>query len=418
MTNKVQNLKGFRDFLPKEMRIRKRVTNILEEVFESFGFEPIETPSLEYADVLLGKYGGEADKLVYTFTDNGGRDVGLRYDMTVPTAKVLTMYRDRIKLPFKRYQIQRAWRADKPQKGRYREFTQCDIDILGSGSPLADAEIIAIIYTALSRIGFRKFTIRVNSRQVLFGILEQVGISEKEKQLSVLNSIDKLDKKSIEEIQKELQEKGFRQSLITNLFQEIKDAKPDENLQKVLELAKNMGVREGFIQFDPTLARGLDYYTGSIFETVVEEPKIGSITGGGRYDQLIRQLGGPDVLATGTTIGLDRVCDVIMELGLDIGVGDDKVLVTVMSNDLVSQSLQVADILRSEGVDALVYPNLEDNLSKQLSYADGKGFQYVIIVGLEEVQKEVVQIKDMKSGTKKDVRMDQIINWVKEKIYG
>jgi len=196
MNNKAQLLKGFRDFLPEQMRVRNYVLSVMEEVFESFGFEPLETPSLEYTQTLLGKYGQETDRLVYTFKDKGNRDVGLIYDLTVSASRVLAYYKDRIKLPFKRYQIQKVWREDRPQKGRYREFTQCDFDIFGTASPLADAEIVAIIFEVLRRLKLEKFVIRINSRQVLFSMLEKLGIKEAKQQQAVLQSIDKLDKKS------------------------------------------------------------------------------------------------------------------------------------------------------------------------------------------------------------------------------
>ena len=313
---KTQNLKGFRDFLPEQARVRRYVQNVLEQTFQSFGFEPLQTPSLEYASTLLGKYGEEADKLVYTFPDKGDRKVGLIYDLTVPSSKVLGMYQNEIKLPFKRYQIQRVWRAEKPQKSRYREFTQCDIDIFGSPSPIADAEIIAVIYKSLKNLKFEEFVIRLNSREVLFQILEEAGIGEKKEQLSVLQSLDKSDKISPEEVQTELEKKGFSAEQINNIFSALKKAKPDENLVTILDLLPKYGVAPGYVEFDPSLSRGLDYYTGPIFETKVTRPAIGSITGGGRYDNLVEALGGPATPATGTTLGLDRICDVIFEQNL------------------------------------------------------------------------------------------------------
>src|SRR3989344_5484034 len=215
---KPQTLKGFRDFLPEEMKIRNAVINACREVFESFGFDPLETPTLEYASTLLEKYGDEADRLVYTFKDKGDRNVGLIYDLTVPTAKVLAMYPGKIQLPFKRYQMQMVWRADKPQKGRYREFAQCDIDIFGVKSPLADAEILAVTYTLLTTLGFKNFTIKLNSRTILFNLLKKAGIADKKQQLSVLQTIDKLDKKSKQEVSAELGKKGLENSRIKKVF--------------------------------------------------------------------------------------------------------------------------------------------------------------------------------------------------------
>ncbi|KKU02651.1 MAG: Histidyl-tRNA synthetase, partial [Candidatus Amesbacteria bacterium GW2011_GWC2_45_19] len=260
--------------------------------------------TLEYAEVLLGKSGTEAEKLMYLFKDPGGRDVGLKYDLTVPLARVMTQYPNLPK-PFKRYQIQPAFRAENTQKGRYREFYQCDIDTVGTASPLADAEILAVISDSLTALGFKEFKIRINSRQILFGTTGD---------LNVLQSIDKLDKKSVDEVRDELKQKNISGSEITNIFAKLETAQPNDNLRQIIDLAQKLGAKN--IKFDARLVRGLDYYTGAIFETLVTEPKVGSITGGGRYDNLIKSLGGPDLPAVGTSFGLDRICDVIKELNL------------------------------------------------------------------------------------------------------
>jgi len=411
MSDKIQTLKGFRDFLPEEMAIRRKVINAFEKVFRSFGFEPLETPALEYASVLLGKYGKEADKLVYTFKDKGGREVGLRYDLTVPTARFLAQYWGRIPLPFKRYQIQPVWRADKPQRGRYREFTQCDIDIFGSGSPLADAEIIALAYFSLKKLGFEKFKIRINSRPVLFNILESAGIKEKNNQLPVIQTIDKLDKKPKEEVVKELEEKGFSTKAIKKIFGGINKAQPDDFLQQVFDMVDDFGVDRNYYEFDPTLVRGLDYYTGPIFEAVVEKPKIGSIAGGGRYDKLISQLGGPDIPATGTTIGLDRICDVISELDLfkEEFQEQPKFLITVFNKKLLQRSLQVFSLLREEGISSFVFPDPKKDLNAQLSYANRKGIRFVLIVGPKEAKKSLVILKNMKTGDQTEIKQKNLI---------
>lgn len=383
-----QTLKGFRDFLPETMAIRSRVINTLKGVFEKYGFSELQTPTLEYAEVLTGKYGQEAEKLMYLFKDPGGREVGLKYDMTVPLARVMAQYPNLPK-PFKRYQIQPAFRAENTQKSRYREFYQCDVDTIGTTSPLADAEILAIISDSLIALGFKEFKIRVNSRQILFGIT---------KNLSILQTIDKLDKKSVDEVKQELSEKGISSDEIQNIFVSLESAKPDENLQKIIELAKGLGVKN--IEFDPRLVRGLDYYTGAIFETVVTEPKIGSITGGGRYDNLIKSLGGPDLPAVGTTLGLDRLSDVIEELNLwpDLPKTPAKILVTVFSPDLYSPALQLAKSLREKGINTETYPDTSAKLDKQLKYASQKGIPYVAIIGPEENAKNEVKIKNMSTG--------------------
>ena len=239
------------------MAIRSRVINILKGVFEKYGFSELQTPTLEYTEVLTGKYGQEAEKLMYLFKDPGGRDVGLKYDLTVPLARVMAQYPNLPK-PFKRYQIQSAFRAENTQKSRYREFYQCDIDTVGSVSPLVDAEILAIISDSLTALDFKDFQIRINSRRILFSIT---------KDLSVLQTIDKLDKKSIDEVKQELSQKGISANEIQNIFTGLKSVRPDENLQQIIGIAQKLGAKN--VVFDPRLVRGLDYYTGAIFETVV-----------------------------------------------------------------------------------------------------------------------------------------------------
>jgi histidyl-tRNA synthetase len=389
MTNiKPQTLKGFRDFLPETMAIRNKVINTLKTVFESYGFSELQTPTLEYAEILKGKYGEEAEKLMYLFKDRGDREVGLKYDLTVPLARVMAQYPDLPK-PFKRYQIQPVFRADNTQKGRYREFYQCDIDTIGTTSPVADAEILAIISDSLTALNFTNFTIRVNSRQ----ILKQITDSP-----TILQSIDKLDKKTPDEVIEELKSKGLPESQIQSIFSQLDSLQPDDNLTKVIDRAQKLGAKN--IKFDPRLVRGLDYYTGSIFETIVTEPKIGSITGGGRYDNLIETLGGPNLAAVGTTIGLDRVCDIIEENKLwpDLKLSSTQILVTVFNTDMVDQSLNLFSQLRRQGVKTELFPESRFGLDKQLKYASKKGIPFVAILGPEEVAANTVKIKNMQTG--------------------
>lgn len=393
--------------MPQKMAIRNEAIRRLRGVFEKYGFAELQTPALEYQEVLLGKYGAEAEKLMYTFKDPGGRGVGLRYDLTVPLARVVASYPDLPK-PFKRYQIQSAWRAENPQKGRYREFYQCDIDTVGSLSPLADAEIITITYDSLKSLGFDDFKIRINSRQVLFGVMEKSGIP-KDKWLTTIQTLDKFDKKSKEEVEKELAKKGLESRKIRKIFDLLKKASPDNFLKLVIESAQKSGTKN--LEFDPVLSRGLDYYTGPIFESVVEKPRIGSITGGGRYDQLLKTLGGPDLPATGTTIGLDRVCDVIEELNLwpEISQTSTKVLVTVFSPKLLAQSIEVAKMLREKGINTELYPDEAAKLDKQLKYADKKGIPFVIIIGPEEAESNSVTIKNLKTKEQFNVSRDKLL---------
>jgi histidyl-tRNA synthetase len=413
---KPQTLKGFRDFLPQEQRLRNYVLAVFKEVFESFGFEPLETPSIEPTATLLGKYGSEADKLVYTFSDKGSRNVGLIYDLTVPISKVLALnIGNKITLPFKRYQIQRVWRADKPQKGRYREILMCDIDTFGVSSPLADAEIIAIIYTILKKLQIENFKIKINSRQVLFSILKGIGITEEKFGLSVLQTIDKLNKIGQDKVNKELEKKGLDNNKIKTLWEFIKRAKPDEKLSEMIGFIESFGINLKYYQFDPTMARGLDYYTGPIFETVVQEPKIGSITGGGRYDKLISLLGGPDIPATGTTIGLDRICDCLKELNLvppTIKTGPST-LVTVFPG-YTDQSIKLAESLRQESINCELFLE-ETALDKQLKYANRKGIPYIAFLGPDEVKGQKVKLKTMQTGKQETLSLQELIKKLKSK---
>lgn len=410
---KPQTLKGFRDFLPQEMSLRQNVINTMREVFERFGFQPLETPSIEYASTLLEKYGAEADKLVYTFSDKGDRDVGLIYDLTVPTSKVLAIYQQELTLPFKRYQIQRVWRAEKPQKGRYREFTQCDIDIFGVSSPLADAEIMAVISQVLTKIGFKSFSININSRKILFKILEKVGIIEKIQQFSILQSIDKLDKKSKADVTEELKSKGLTESAITTLFEAIDNAKleDDPNLTQVIDFAKQQGAEN--IKFVPYMVRGLNYYTGTIYETLIDDISLGSVAGGGRYDSLVALLGGPDIPAVGTTFGLDRLVDAVRELNIaSTNATNTQVLVTLFNEETISQSLSILTQLRSANISSEIYLDPDKKFEKQIKYADRNNIPYIVIIGPDEVSKNTVKLKNMKTREQKELSQEELIQFL------
>ncbi|KKQ34611.1 MAG: Histidine-tRNA ligase [Microgenomates group bacterium GW2011_GWA2_37_6] len=269
-----RTLKGFRDFLPKEARKRNYVLNILKNVFESYGFEPLETPVLEYEEILLGKYGDEGDKLMYRFEDNGKRKVAMRYDQTVPLARVVAQYANDLPLPFKRYQIQNVYRADNTQKGRYREFLQVDIDTVGSSSPLSDAEIIKLVIDAYQKLGFTNFKVLINDRSVFAGIDKKA-----------IAIIDKLEKIGRDAVIKELFSKNIAQTEneISSILRSIEESEPTIDLKQIFSYLKQMNIDENFVEFSPTLARGLDYYTGSIFEIKCEDYPAGSLGGGGRY---------------------------------------------------------------------------------------------------------------------------------------
>jgi histidyl-tRNA synthetase len=408
--NKPQTLKGFRDLLPEEMAVRNYVKNLLIEVFENFGFEPLETPALEYSSVLKGKYNSETDeKLGYFFKDNGDREVGLRYDLTIPVSKVLAIYANQITLPFKRYQIQPVWRADNTQKGRYREFIQCDIDTFGSTSPVADAEIISLIYSATQQLNFKKFTIQISSRNILLSILDSLDI--KENQNSVMQSLDKIQKIGFDGVKIELISKGLINTKIDSLFECIKKAQPDKNLLQVFSLIESLGVPNTAYKFEPTLVRGPDYYTGTIFETYVEEPKIGAIGGGGRYDNLVKSLGGPDIPAIGYSFGFERIIDCIQELNLlpDLPKTNTKVMVANFGQD--EQSLNLATSLRQNNISTLLYPDA-DKLGKQFKYASDKGIPFVAVIGPDEAKNNQVTLKNMQTGEQNLVNQSEIVKFV------
>lgn len=413
--NKIQpqTLKGFRDFLPETMAVRNYVKNLLISTFETFGFEPIETPALEYAATLMGKYSSETDeKLGYFFKDNGDRKIGLRYDLTVPVSKVLAIYSNQINLPFKRYQIQPVWRADNTQKGRYREFYQCDIDTFGTTSPLADAEIVSLIYTVSQKLNFKKFTIQISSRSILINILNSLGITDNQNQ--VMQSLDKFQKIGQEGVTNELIDKGLKSDQIDSLFDSIKKAQPDEQLLQVFSLIESLGVPKTAYKFEPTLVRGPDYYTGTIFETVVDEPKIGAIGGGGRYDKLVESLGGPDIPAVGYSFGFERIIDCVTELNLipDLPKTKTKILVANFGTDTLKESLSLVNQLRSNDIPASFYPDT-DKLGKQFKYANNIKVPFVAVLGSDEVAANKIMIKNMTTGEQELVDFEKLISILK-----
>jgi len=389
----LQTLKGFRDFLPSEKRVRDSVMTKIKSTFELYGFEPLETPSLEYAELLLGKYGDEADKLVYSFEDRGGRKVALRYDQTVPTARVLSEYQNELGKGFRRYQIQPVFRADKPQKGRYREFIQCDADIFGITSPLADAEILATYYNIYKNLGLEDLVIELNDRETLINSLtpyanDQVSVS------SIIQSIDKLDKQTTGEVEKELIAKGLTQDQANSSLNSILSATPSTNLQAIIIAAQSLGVSKSNLKFNPALARGLDYYTGMIFEGKIPG-ESGSVGGGGRYDRLIESLGGPNIPAVGFGLGFDRTVEVLISRSLVVSNPTTQVLVTIFSLDLQGETLKVAAKLREAGINTELYPEPSDKLDKQFKYADKKGIPFALVLGQDELNNNTVTLKNM-----------------------
>lgn len=400
MKTNIQTLKGFRDFLPAEKRKRNYVLEKVVEIFERFGFEPLETPTLEYAALLLGKYGSEADKLVYAFEDNGKRKVGLRYDQTVPTARVLAQYQNRLPKYFRRYQIQNVFRADKPQKGRFREFTQCDIDIFGSTSALADAEILSCTYAAYKNVGYPVVSLKINDRQTLFKTLQPFA-TDNVTVFSIIQSVDKLDKQTSEQVINELRKKGLSKQAAENILKSIETAEMSENLRVIISTAQELGIPSTQIVFAPSLARGLDYYTGIIFEVMIEGYMAGSCGGGGRYDKLIEQLGGNDTPAVGIAFGFDRMVEAANELELfpDKVTQAGRVFVTIFSKETIKQSLSLVLKLRSKNIATELWVGEikeKNTLEKQLKYADEREIPYVVILGPEEIKNNTIILKNLK----------------------
>lgn len=405
---KTQTLKGFRDFLPSKMRKRQYVINKLTAVFESFGFEPLETPALEYEEILLGKYGNEGDKLMYRFTDNGGRKVALRYDQTVPLARVIAQYQNEISIPFKRYQIQPVWRAENTQKGRFREFLQCDIDTVGAGSPLSDVEIIAVVAKSLEQLGFKGFKILLNDRSI-FSLLIKRGIADEKDIVSIIRTLDKLKKIGREAVLEELIKKGFGSEKATYIIQQIDSLNPTDRIQQIFSCLEKFNITPPRCEFLPTLARGLDYYTGMIFEVEIEGYNAGSIGGGGRYDNLIGIFAGKQIPAVGFAFGFDRLIEAMEELAFfPKNLSSAKVLVTVFSPDLADESLMVSARLRSNNINAELWLNPDAKLEKQLQYASQKSIPYAIIIGPDETAKNTATLKNMATQTQETLPLDEL----------
>ncbi|HSW48080.1 MAG TPA: histidine--tRNA ligase [Candidatus Saccharimonadales bacterium] len=391
---KPQTLKGFRDFLPSESKKRQYVITALKKVFESFGFDPLETPTLEYDEVLSGKYGEEGEKLMYRFEDNGGRKVAMRYDQTVPLARVIAQYSNDLPMPFKRYQIQPVFRAENTQKGRYREFIQCDIDIIGLDSAATDAEIIAVTIKSYENLGFKNFKVLVNDRSV-FGDLPTKAII----------IIDKLKKIGAEKVKEELSAKGFDPDVLSK----IQNATLPDRLKLAIKVAGKMGIDKEKIVFEPTLARGLDYYTGTIIEVESPDYPTGSLGGGGRYDNLIGMFMDKKMPAVGFSFGFDRTIEAMEELKLfPQNLQTTKALVTIFSLELADKSMEICNMLRSNNINAEIYLDVKTKMEKQLKYADQKNIPYAVLLGPKEIEKNVVTIKNMKTREQKEIKIDQL----------
>lgn len=414
---KPQVLKGFRDYLPEQMLLRNRVIATIREVFERHGFEPLDSPALEYYEVLAGK-AGENEKLMYNFEDQGGRRVGMRYDLTVPLARVVAMHQNELVLPFKRYHIGPVWRADKPQRGRFREFWQCDADIAGSASMLADAEVVSILSEVLTALRLPAFTIRISHRVLLERIAVAAGVENAEAS-AIYRSIDKLDKIGVSGVRAEMEANGIDIAVAEQTLDYVtRPGSPDEliaflrvllqddevglqalgELEELFGLLPLYGVPARNYQFDLSLARGLDYYTGPVYEATVEQPKVGSVSGAGRYDRLIGTFLGRPVPATGISLGLERLIEVMQELELmpaERSIAD--AMVVVFPGE-IAVSAALATDLREHGLKIDLSLLSNRSLGDQLKYADRRGIPYAVIAGADETARGEVSVKHLASG--------------------
>lgn len=416
--------KGFRDFLPNEMLKRDYVFDNVRSVFHLYGFEPIQTPVMELRETLLGKYGEDAENLIYEAQHGGSSKEAhmMRYDLTVPLARVVAMYENEIKLPFKRYHIAPVWRGERPQRGRFREFYQCDADIVGVAGMSADAELISLATTALKRLGFPDFTVKINNRKLLTGIGQYSGVPD-EQLADLYRSVDKFDKVGAEGVAKELVERGISSDVVDrmimllqahgegveslNNLEDIIGSIPTaaEGLRELREMAAYMealGVPAEHYAFDFTVVRGLGYYTGPIFEAVLNGESIGSISGGGRYDDLIGLFRRESLPTTGISLGIERIIVLMDELGLypaHIGGTVVQTLVTVFDDERLMDSTRFAGKLRAAGIQTELYmDDAKFKIGKQFAHADKKGIPLVAVIGPEEAAAGVVNLKRLSDG--------------------
>lgn len=388
---KAQNLKGFRDFLPAEALKRQWLKNKLIEIFESWGYDPLETPTLEPLEIFEGQIGSE-EKLFYKFKDPGGRNVALRYDQTVPTCRVVGQYANTLTMPFKRYQIQSAFRAENTQKGRYREFTQCDADIFGSKSPIADAETIALSLDIYKRLGFKSAKVLISDRVLLKDIPYEAIVV-----------IDKIKKIGREEVLKQVPEKYLNY---------VENLKPNETISTILNYLKTSGFDESWYAFEPTIARSFAYSNGPIWEVEIPGFEGGSVLGGERYDNIVKSISGIDIPGTGFGLGFDRTLEAAEQFGLIPSLKTiTKVLVTVFSPELFENSIKISLKLRDQGINTELYPDPDTKLDKQLKYADRKGIPFVVIIGPDEVAKNTVQLKNLSTKEQKELSLEEVLKF-------
>lgn len=450
--------KGTRDFSPIEMVKRNYIYDTIKMVFKKYGYAEIQTPSMENLQTLTGKYGDEGDKLIFKILNSGEflnepkkksfdfaqddnsnklvsliSEKALRYDLTVPFARYVVMHQSEITFPFKRFQVQPVWRADRPQKGRYREFYQCDADVVGSPSLLNEAEFILIYHEALTNLGLKDFAIKINNRKILSGIAEIIGKPELIVDMTV--AIDKLDKIGFDGVTKELLERGFTEadieqlkpvillqgsnvekleSLKTVLATSAIGLKGIAEIEKVFDYVSHLTSHVSNIELDITLARGLNYYTGCIFEVKTNEVAMGSIGGGGRYDDLTGMFGLKDLTGVGISFGADRIYDVLEELNLfpKSAAQGTKVLISNFDEAAELYALPILQQLRSQGIAAELYPS-SAKLKKQMSYADGKNIPYVILIGGDEMESGLLTFKNMESGEQEKLSIEEVTDRLK-----
>lgn len=379
----LQTLKGFRDLLPTDVQKRAWVKNVMVKTAELWGYEPIETPTLEpYA--LFQDEIGEDVKLIYKFLDNGGREVSLRYDQTVPTCRYVANNFNSLTFPFRRYQVQSVFRAEKPQKGRYREFTQFDLDIFGVADASADAEVIAVNLDTYLKLGFKKPVIIFNNRDLM-----------KDIPYAAIVAIDKLKKIGRDGVITDMMKKEITESDANKYFDQVAGIKPDETIKTIINYLEKSGFSREFYRFEPTLARSFSYSQGPIWEIVIEDYTVGSVGGGERYDGMMERLTGMKIPATGIAYGFDRTIEAADALGLIPVTQKTRVLVTVFSPSLQGETLQVAQSLRQAGINTELYPDPSDKLDKQFKYADKKGIPFALVIGEEEVKNSTVTVKNL-----------------------
>jgi histidyl-tRNA synthetase len=457
MSSKPSIPKGTRDFSTGDMLKREYIFETIKQVFRLYGYQPIETPAMENLATLLGKYGDEGDKLLFRILNSGNylsavddkelaaRDTGklssricekgLRYDLTVPFARFVVQHRDELIFPFKRYQIQPVWRADRPQKGRYREFFQCDVDVIGSDSLLNEVELIQIIDDVFSRLKV-KVRIKLNNRKILAGIAEHAGMPEKLTDITV--ALDKYEKVGWESVKAEMADRGINDNVITEFGSIVRVIDKDnsqkteflksllidsqigiqgiQELEKLLDLLRNAGIKSEVI-FDLTLARGLNYYTGAIIEVKSADVSIGSICGGGRYDNLAGVFGMEGVSGVGVSFGADRIYDVLQSLDLfeKTGFSSTSVLLLNFGDAETDYALKILANLRNMEVNAELYPD-QVKLKKQMSYADAKKIPFIIIAGADEIKNNSMNIKNMSTGVQVNIPFTGLNSFINENI--